>query len=416
MPTSDKSSALFCEAKKFIPGGVNSPVRACLKVGVEPRFIARAKGSRITDCDGNEYVDFVCSWGPAILGHAFKDAVDAVTCAAAEGLTFGAPTEREVEMAKILCEIVPCIEMSRMVSSGTEAVMSAIRTARAWTGRELVLKFEGCYHGHSDSMLVKAGSGALTAGVPDSAGVPDGVTSSTVVARYNNMDDVHRIFKAVGSDIAAVIVEPVAANNGVVLPADGFLKGLREITSKYGSVLIFDEVITGLRLALGGAQEYYGIVPDLVTMGKIVGGGMPAAVFGGRAEIMKVLSPEGPAYQAGTLSGNPLATAAGLATIKALRKDKDFYGKLEKKTFRLAEGLRGVFGEKAKISQVASLIGVSFADGPEVYAAWYRHLLNDGFYIAPSMYEAMFVSAAHTNEEIDSFIESTRRFAASHEI
>ena len=316
---------LYAAARRLMPGGVNSPVRACLRTGVAPRFVTAAKGSRIVDAEGVEYVDFVGSWGPAILGHAHPAVVAAVREACGQGLTFGAPTARETELAELVRALMPSMEKLRMVSSGTEAVMSAIRAARGFTRRDDVIKFAGCYHGHSDGMLVKAGSGALTHGEPDSAGVPADVARHTLVAEYNDLASVEAIFAAHPDSVAAVIVEPVAANNGVIPPAPGFLAGLRELTTRHGALLIFDEVITGLRLALGGAQAYYGVTPDLSTLGKIVGGGLPAAVYGGRADVMAMVSPEGPVYQAGTLSGNPLATAAGLATLSILREDPGIY-------------------------------------------------------------------------------------------
>ena len=319
-----KSQALFDRARKVIPGGVNSPVRACAEIGRVPRFIRRAHGDRIVDIDGNEYIDYVCSWGPGILGHAHPKVVAAVKAACEEGLTFGAPTAREVELAELVRELVPSMEVSRMVNSGTEAVMSAVRVARGFTGRDDILKFEGCYHGHSDGLLVKAGSGLLTGSVSTSAGVPADFVKHTIVVPYNDVKSVEEVFAARGHSIAAVVVEPVAANMGVVLPKPGFLRLLREVTRKYGALLIFDEVITGFRLGLGGAQgagaipdvpESDRVVPDLTTLGKIVGGGMPAAVYGGREEIMRSVAPDGNVYQAGTLSGNPLATAAGVATL-----------------------------------------------------------------------------------------------------
>ena len=312
----ERSRELFDMAKRVMPGGVNSPVRACGRVGRVPRFIASAKGSHIFDVDGNEYIDYVGSWGPAILGHAHPAVVAAVREAAEAGLTYGAPTEREVEMAELIRELVPSMEVSRMVSSGTEAVMSAIRAARGFTGRDDVVKFDGCYHGHSDGMLVRAGSGALTQAEPDSAGVPADFARHTLVAPYNDVEAVERLFREHPDSIAAVIVEPVAANAGVILPKPGFLAALRDLTSRHGALLVFDEVITGFRLSIGGAQGLFGVRPDLTTFGKIVGGGMPAAVYGGREDVMRQVAPDGPVYQAGTLSGNPLATAAGLATLK----------------------------------------------------------------------------------------------------
>lgn len=396
-----KSQALFAEAKRLMPGGVNSPVRACGRVGRVPRFIARAKGSRIYDVDGNAFVDYVCSWGPAILGHAHPVVLEAVKAAAEDGLTYGAPTAREVEMAALIRELVPSMEVSRMVCSGTEAVMSAVRVARGFTGRDDVLKFDGCYHGHSDGMLVRAGSGALTQAEPDSAGVPSDFARHTLVAPYNDIEAVERLFAANPKRIAAVIVEPVAANAGVILPKPGFLQALREITCRYGALLIFDEVITGFRLGLDGAQGLFGVRPDLSTFGKIVGGGMPAAVYGGREDVMRCVAPDGKVYQAGTLSGNPLATAAGLATLKLLRDDPGIYSRIEAKTRILAEAVRAAAGARAEVAQIGSLMSVFFKDDPDAtFRNWYSHLLERGIYVAPSRFEAMFVSDAHTEEDI----------------
>lgn len=397
-----RSNALFAAAKAVMPGGVNSPVRACSRVGRIPRFIARAKGATVYDVDGNAYIDYIGSWGPAILGHAHPDVVAAVQAAAEEGLTYGAPTAREVEMAELLRELVPSLEVSRMVNSGTEAVMSAVRVARGFTGRDDILKFDGCYHGHSDGMLVRAGSGALTQAEPDSAGVPSDTARHTLVAPYNDIAAVERLFAAHPDSIAAVIVEPVAANAGVILPQSGFLAALRDLTTRYGALLIFDEVITGFRLALGGAQELFGIRPDLSTFGKIVGGGLPAAVYGGRADVMRMVAPDGAVYQAGTLSGNPLATAAGLATLKALRRDPGIYARLAAKGERLAGAIRKMAGDRAEVAQIGSLLSVFFAgDAETVFRGWYSHLLDRGIYVAPSRFEAMFLSDAHTDADLD---------------
>ena len=405
------SSHLFGRAKAVMPGGVNSPVRACLRVGRIPRFIASAKGDRIVDVDGNEYIDYVGSWGPAILGHAHPEVVAAVKEAADAGLTYGAPTAREVEMAELLHELVPSMEVSRMVCSGTEVVMSAVRVARGFTGRDNIVKFDGCYHGHSDGMLVRAGSGALTQAEPDSAGVPKDFARHTLVAPYNDVKAVKDLFRRRPDTIAAVIVEPVAANAGVILPQPGFLEALREITERYGALLIFDEVITGFRLALGGAQELFGVRPDLTTFGKIVGGGMPAAVYGGRADVMRCVAPDGKVYQAGTLAGNPLATAAGLATLKILKRDPGIYSRLEAKTRRLAEAIRNASYGSAEVAQIGSLMGVSFvADADATFARWYSHLLEGGVYVAPSRFEAMFVSDAHTDEDIDRTVRTMEAF------
>lgn len=408
-----KSKILFEQAKKHIPGGVNSPVRAYGSVGRTPRFIASAKGDRIVDVDGNEYIDYVCSWGPGILGHAPERVIKKVQEACELGLTYGAPTQQEVELAELIAELVPSMEVSRLVSSGTEAVMSAIRTARGYTGRDKIIKFKGCYHGHSDGLLVKAGSAALTTSVPDSAGVPADYTKHTLVALYNDKKSVEDLFSANPGEIAAVIVEPVAANMGVVLPEQGFLEFLREITSRYGALLIFDEVITGFRLALGGAQEYFGVTPDLTTLGKIVGGGMPIGAYGGKAEIMRMISPDGPVYQAGTLSGNPIATAAGIETLKMLKENPDIYRNLETKTTRLAQTVKDAAKGKAAVNQIGSLMSIFFTNqnvtdynsavssNLEAYASYFGYMLDRGIYLAPSQFEAMFVSDAHTDEDID---------------
>jgi glutamate-1-semialdehyde 2,1-aminomutase len=411
-----RSQELFEAAKKHIPGGVNSPVRAYLSVGRTPRFIASAKGDRITDVDGNEMIDYVCSWGPGILGHAHPTVIGKVKEACDCGLTYGAPTAREVELAELIAELVPSMQVSRLVSSGTEAVMSAIRVARGYTGRDKIVKFRGCYHGHSDGLLVKAGSAALTTSVPDSAGVPADYTKNTLIADYNDKKSVEELFAANPDDIAAVIVEPVAANMGVVLPEADFLPFLREITSRYGALLIFDEVITGFRLALGGAQEYFKITPDLTTLGKIVGGGMPVGAYGGKEEIMRMVSPDGPVYQAGTLSGNPIATAAGLATLKILAEDSAIYDRLEQKTKELAQAVRVASKGKVTVNQIGSLMSIFFtaqevknlADAQmsdtKAYADFFGYLLDRGIYTAPSQFEAMFVSDAHTKEDLENTI------------
>ncbi len=416
-----KSEMLFQEAARFIPGGVNSPVRAFGSVGETPRFIASANGAYMTDADGNQYLDFVGSWGPMILGHNHPAVLDAVLNACRQGLSFGAATEREVEMAELICSIVPSIEMVRMVNSGTEAVMSAVRAARGFTGRSKIVKFAGCYHGHSDSMLVKAGSGVMTAGIPDSAGVPEGCTQDTLTAVYNDLESVEELFRACGSEIAAVIVEPVAANMGVVLPEKGFLAGLREICDRSGALLIFDEVITGFRLSLSGAQGYFDIRPDLTTFGKIIGGGMPVGAYGGRKDVMKLIAPSGPVYQAGTLSGNPVAMAAGLAQLQILRDTPDFYEKLNRKGDSFFEGMKKAVQEAGKpwrINHVGSLGCVFFTDGPvsnyaqaktsdtEAFASYFSYMLGHGIYLAPSQFEAMFLSAAMTEKELEGFLET----------
>lgn len=412
--TEQKSQELFDKAKRYIPGGVNSPVRAFGAVGGVPRFIDRAEGSHIWDVDGNKFIDYVCSWGPGILGHAHPRVIDAVKKACDKGLTYGAPTEREVEMAELLSEMIPSMAISRLVSSGTEAVMSAIRVARGFTGRDKIVKFEGCYHGHSDGLLVKAGSAALTTSVPNSAGVPADFSRHTLVASYNDKDSVEKLFAAHKGQIAAVIVEPVAANMGVVLPEEGFLPFLREITKREGALLIFDEVITGFRLAPGGAQSYFGVTPDLTTLGKIVGGGMPIGVYGGRKEIMDQVSPVGPVYQAGTLSGNPIATAAGLETLRILQEDPGIYRRLEKKAERIAQTARREGEGLVSVNQIGSLLSIFFVPNgvknyedavnsdKEDYAEYFHYMLEHGIYLAPSQFEAMFVSDAHRDEDIDS--------------
>ena len=406
------SQELFERAKKKIPGGVNSPVRAFQSVGMIPRFIRSAKGDRITDVDGNEYIDYVCSWGPGILGHAHPQVIQKVQEACEKGLTYGAPTENEVVLAEMISELMPSIEVSRLVCSGTEAVMSAIRVARGFTGRTKIVKFKGCYHGHSDGLLVKAGSAALTTSVPDSAGVPADFTRHTLVALYNDRGSVEQLFQAQGSEIAAVIVEPVAANMGVVLPEEGFLQFLRDITRQYGALLIFDEVITGFRLGLGGAQEYYHITPDLTTLGKIVGGGMPVGAYGGRREIMEMVSPAGPVYQAGTLSGNPIATTAGIETLKLLKEDPDIYKRLEAKAFKLEQAVKNAASGRVCVNRIGSLMSIFFtkeqvkdyesavSSDTSRYAEYFAYLLKSGIYAAPSQFEAMFLSDAHTQEDI----------------
>lgn len=407
-----KSAQLWEQSKTRIPGGVNSPVRSFRAVNRIPRFIQRAAGSKIYDVDGNEYIDYVCSWGPSILGHAVPEIVTAVQEAAAGGLTFGAPTEKELILAQLVHEMMPVMEVMRLVNSGTEAVMSAIRVARGYTGRDLIVKFEGCYHGHSDGMLVKAGSGAITTAVPDSGGVPEGYARNTLVAVYNDPSSVEELFKLHGERIAAVIVEPVAANMGVVPPAPGFLQLLRELTSRHGSLLIFDEVITGFRLAPGGACEYFGIEPDLVTLGKIVGGGMPLGAYGGRREVMKSVSPDGTVYQAGTLAGNPVATAAGIAMLRLLQSRKSLYESLQRRGLKLAEAFRSSFGDRVTVNQTGSLLSVFFTSDPvtdyrsalksdlKAFSKYFSHMLDHGIYLAPSQFEALFISDAHSDEDL----------------
>lgn len=419
----DKSQEAFAQAKKVIPGGVNSPVRAFKSVGINPVVIDHAKGSKITDIDGNEYIDFVSSWGPLILGHAEEGTLQAIQQAAQKGTSFGAPTLIETEMAELIVDMVPSIEMVRMVNSGTEATMSALRLARGYTRRDLVVKFAGNYHGHADSFLIKAGSGAITLGLPDSPGVTAATAQDTLLAEYNNLDSVEALFKERAKDIAAIIVEPVAGNMGVVPPQPGFLEGLRKIADTYGALLIFDEVITGFRLAKGGAQEYFGVYPDITTLGKIIGGGLPVGAYGGKAEIMNMLAPEGPVYQAGTLSGNPLAMAAGLAMLKSLNGIPGFYDDLERKAARLEAGLKANLeksGMSGVINRVGSLMTLFFTEENQVtsfdeamcsntgtYAKYFRESLDNGIYLAPSQYEAMFISRAHTDEDIDHCIAAS---------
>ncbi len=408
------NKTLFQEAQKYIIGGVNSPVRAFKTVGQTPRFITHAKGSRIYDADSHEYIDYVMSWGPCILGHAPDRVVEAVKKACEGGLTFGAPTQKETELAKLICQAFPAIERVRLVSSGTEAVMSAIRVARGFTGWDKIIKFRGCYHGHSDGLLVKAGSGLLTGSVPDSAGVPAGYAENTLLADYNDIASVQALFKAQGNSIAAVVVEPVAANMGVVPPKAGFLKSLRNITAQYGALLIFDEVITGFRLAYGGACQYFGIKPDLVTLGKIVGGGMPLAAYGGREDVMQVVAPVGSVYQAGTLSGNPVAVAAGIETLRMLQ-EKDIYPELEQK----AKALEEAYKEKGlAVNRIGSLISAFFThktvenyadvmtSDTQAFARYFAHMLEHGIYMAPSQFEAIFLSAAHSDSDIEKTISA----------
>lgn len=416
------NNTLYERAKKHMPGGVNSPVRSCQAVGRIPKFIKSAKGAHLTDVCGNEMIDYVCSFGPGILGHAHPAVIEKVKAACDEGLTYGAPTEREVEMAELLAELVPSMEVSRLVSSGTEAVMSAIRVARGFTKRDKIIKFRGCYHGHSDGLLVKAGSGALTASVPDSAGVPADITKNTLVAEYNDEESVTALFEANPGQVAAVIVEPVAANMGVVLPAGGFLSFLRSITKQYGALLIFDEVITGFRLSLGGAQEYFQVKPDLSAFGKIIGGGMPVGAYGGREEIMRLVAPDGPVYQAGTLSGNPVTTAAGLATLTILKEDNGIYERLEKRTAQFAGEIRDMAAGRVTVNQTGSLLSVFFTPEPvtdypsavrsdtAAYADYYGFLLDRGIYVAPSQFEAMFVSDAHNEEDIARTLDVMREY------
>ncbi len=425
-----RSEELFEEAIKFIPGGVNSPVRAFGSIGSTPRMIARASGAKMWDEDGKEYIDFIGSWGPMILGHSHPEVLEAVIDACARGLSFGAATKIEVEMAKLICDNIPSIDMIRMVNSGTEAVMSAIRTARGFTGRDKIVKFTGCYHGHSDGLLVKAGSGAMTAGIPDSAGVPQGCTKDTLTASYNDLDSVEELFRQFPGEIACVIVEPVAANMGVVLPETGFLEGLRYLCTRYGALLIFDEVITGFRLSFGGAQEYFGVRPDLTTYGKIIGAGMPVGAYGGRREIMEMVAPVGPVYQAGTLSGNPVAMAAGFAQLSILRDHPEYYRQLNEKSeifFQKLSVAVEAAGKPYQVNHIGSL-GSLFFTGETVrdyesaktsdtslYADYCNYMLDRGIYLAPAQFEAMFLSMAHTTEQLDHTIDVAMEYLAGEE-
>ena len=406
--TREISEKLFSRAQKHIPGGVNSPVRAFRAVGGSPLFIARGKGSHIFDADGNEYIDYIGSWGPLLLGHAHPAIVQAVSEALASGTSFGAPTEREIDLAEAICEAVPSIEMVRLVNSGTEATMSAIRVARGFTNRDLIVKFEGCYHGHVDSLLVKAGSGVATLGLPDSPGVPKSFSDTTIALPFNSTDAVERAFGSHGDRIAAAIVEPVVGNMGCVPPEPGFLQALRDITSRHGALLIMDEVMTGFRVAFGGAQELYGIRPDLTTLGKVIGGGLPIGAYGGRADIMSRVAPAGPIYQAGTLSGNPLAVAAGLAMLRYLKSHPETYGQLEARTAALCAGApRGT-----TVNRAGSMFTIFFTsklvtdyDSAKTsdttrFAEFHRRMLERGVYWPPSQFEAAFVSAAHTEEDV----------------
>ena len=412
----ENSKVLFEKSLEKIPGGVNSPVRAFGSVGGSPLFIKSANADRIYDVDGNEFIDYVCSWGPGILGHAHPQVIEAVKKACFDGLTFGAPTKKELELAELITDAMPSIEKVRLVNSGTEATMSAIRTARGYTGRDMIIKFRGNYHGHFDGLLVKAGSAALTTAVPDSAGVPASYTQNTLVAEYNNEDSVRELMEQYGENVAAIIVEPVAANMGVVPPKKGFLKFLRDITLKYETVLIFDEVITGFRLKFGGAQEYFGVKPDMTTLGKIVGGGMPIAAYGGKKEIMDRVSPTGPVYQAGTLSGNPIATTAGIETLKILKAHPEYYKQIDESAKKLADAYRKMAKEKnipLHVNQIGSLLS-AFQTGEVVddydsaltsdtnaYTEYFWKMLDNGIYVAPAQFEAMFVSVAHTKEDIE---------------
>tara|TARA_B100000678_G_scaffold43854_1_gene33708 strand:- start:236 stop:1522 length:1287 start_codon:yes stop_codon:yes gene_type:complete len=420
----DANQRLFNAAKKVIPGGVNSPVRAYKAVGGTPVFIDHAHGAYIYDTDGKEYIDYVCSWGPMILGHAEPMVVAAVRAAAGQGLSFGAPTTMETKLAELICSAVASIEQVRMVNSGTEATMSAIRLARGFTGRDKIIKFEGCYHGHADGLLVKAGSGALTLGVPTSPGVPAAMAEHTLTLEFNNLEQVTTVFDEVGEQLAAVIVEPVAGNMNCVPPKSGFLGGLRNLCDQYNTVLIFDEVMTGFRVAAAGAQALYSVTPDLTTLGKVVGGGLPVGAFGGRAEIMAHLAPQGAVYQAGTLSGNPLAMAAGIATLQQVL-EVGFYERLGERLDRLIEGLRSVASDTdipLTTNHVGTMFGLFFTEADTVssfadvmacdtvrFGRFFHGMLEEGIYLAPSAFEAGFISSAHGNSEIDRTLESARQ-------
>jgi glutamate-1-semialdehyde 2,1-aminomutase len=423
-----RSHDLFVEAQKRIPGGVNSPVRAFKGVGGDPVFFSKGEGAYLFDEDDNKYVDYVASWGPMIGGHSHPDVIKAVQDTVAKGLGFGAPTAIETEMAERVCELVPSCDMVRMVSSGTEATMTAIRLARGYTGRDKIVKFEGCYHGHSDSLLVKAGSGALTLGVPTSPGVPAALAELTLTLTYNDIDEVKKVFAEVGNEVACIIVEPVAGNMNCMPPVPGFLEGLREVCDQYGVVLIFDEVMTGFRVSLGGAQQHYGVKPDLTTLGKVIGGGMPVGAFGGKREIMEKIAPLGPVYQAGTLSGNPASMAAGMATLK-IASAPGFHDELARLAVMLCDGLK----ERAKAAgipmttnQVGGMFGFFFTDAEKVttfkqvtecdlprFQKFYRAMLDEGVYLAPSAYEAGFISGAHTEAHIQQTLDAAEKVFAS---
>ncbi len=415
------SKRLFEESSKYIPGGVNSPVRAYTNVDRVPRFIDRAYEDKIVDVDGNTYIDYVCSWGPCILGHSHERVIERVKEACSRGLTYGAPTEKELILAKLINELMPSMEVTRLVTSGTEATMSAIRVARGYTGRNKIIKFEGCYHGHSDGLLVKTGSAALTTSVPSSLGVPEDYTKNTLVADYNDEESVIELFEANKDEIAAVIVEPVAANMGVVLPKNGFLQFLRDITNKNGALLIFDEVITGFRVSLGGAQSYYNVTPDLTTLGKIVGGGMPIGAYGGKKEIMDSVSPVGRVYQAGTLAGNPIATTAGIETLTILKENPDIYEKLEVNAKKVADKFRSM-SDNISVNQVGSILSVFFTNqkvdsykaamtsDTKKYSKYFSYMLDSGIYVAPSQFEAMFLCSKHNDEDINYTLDVIEKY------
>lgn len=422
-----KSQMLFEAAQKHIPGGVNSPVRAFKGVGGDPVFFKSAKGAYLTDVDDKQYIDYVASWGPAILGHAHPDVVSTVQQQAEKGLSFGAPTEIETTMADMVCDMIPSMDMVRMVSSGTEATMTAIRLARGYTGRDKIVKFEGCYHGHSDSLLVKAGSGALTLGVPSSPGVPAGLAEETLTLTHNDSEEVRKVFREIGDQIACIIVEPVAGNMNCIPPEDGFLETLRDVCDENGTVLIFDEVMCGFRVALEGAQGYYGVQPDLTTYGKVIGGGMPVGAFGGKRDIMEHIAPLGPVYQAGTLSGNPLAMAAGLKTLQLISAD-GFYDNLTQKAAKFMAGFQAAADEHNipfTTNQVGGMFGYFFSEQKDIrrfaqvcqgdmerFKTFYHGMLEEGVYMAPSAFEAGFISSEHTDEDVENTIQAARRVMA----
>ncbi|WP_370176624.1 glutamate-1-semialdehyde 2,1-aminomutase [Leeuwenhoekiella palythoae] len=423
-----RSSALFAEAQEVIPGGVNSPVRAFKAVGGDPIFVKEAKGAYLFDEDGNKLIDYINSWGPMILGHAYQPVVDAVIERTKKGTSFGTPTELETEIAKLAVKMVPGIDKIRFVNSGTEACMSAVRLARGFTGRDKIIKFAGCYHGHSDSFLIQAGSGAVTFGSPNSPGVTQGTAKDTLLAEYNNLDQVRQIFEANKEEIATVILEPIAGNMGCIPPAEGFLEGLKDLCEAHGALLIFDEVMTGFRLAAGGAQELTGVQADIVTFGKVIGGGLPVGAFAARNEIMNHLAPLGPVYQAGTLSGNPLAMAAGLAMLQALDQDREIFKRLEQKTEYLHKGIAQVLTENKithTINRVGSMISVHFAEeavtdfatasagANETFKKFFHGLLAEGVYIAPSAYETWFITDALTYEDLDATIAAVAKIAST---
>lgn len=418
----DKSATAFAEAKQYIPGGVNSPVRSFRGVGGTPPFIAKAAGSRIYDIDGNSYIDYVGSWGPMILGHAHPEVTSELTDALTRGTSYGAPTLLETELARLITEAVPSIEMVRFVNSGTEATMSVLRLARAFTKRNKIIKFVGCYHGHHDSLLVKAGSGAATFGVPDSPGVPETIAGNTITVDYNDAKGLAAAFEKNGADIAAVIIEPVPGNMGLVLPRPGYLEKVRAITEQYGALLIFDEVMSGFRVAYGGAQEEYNITPDLTCLGKVIGGGLPVGAYGGRRDIMELISPAGPVYQAGTLSGNPLAMTAGIATLRLVSQTENFYNKVIAMTAALCDGIRTQaqkHGFNLQFHQAGTMFGLFFSDKPvydynsaklsdiTAFNIYFHAMLEQGVYLAPSQFEASFMSGAHTQADIDATIAAS---------